>query len=84
VVLNLIISYFASTAQKPDYSKFLAGDYWKRQALNEVIPFWIPTKDETGGGYFTDVRNDGLYYAQKITSNAGNRLETTKFRMVFR
>ncbi|HBF37353.1 MAG TPA: hypothetical protein DDW50_08535 [Firmicutes bacterium] len=42
-----------------NYSQYLQGDYWRSQALNDIIPFWINTLDKKDGGYFTDIGRTG-------------------------
>ncbi|HEX3048952.1 MAG TPA: AGE family epimerase/isomerase [Bacillota bacterium] len=59
VFICLIFSSGIGAAKKPEYPQYLAGEYWKNQALNEIIPFWVSTRDEKGGGFFTDIQNDG-------------------------
>src|SRR5690242_12596422 len=49
----------AVTQEKSNLDKYLTGDYWKQQALTEIIPFWIPTIDKKGGGFFTNINQDG-------------------------
>jgi mannobiose 2-epimerase len=49
----------AFAKEQPDFTKYLAGEYWRQQALTEIIPFWIPTIDKKGGGFFTDIKNNG-------------------------
>ena len=39
--------------------RYLEPEYWRRQALEKVIPFWGQTRDAQNGGYFTDVMRDG-------------------------
>lgn len=64
-VISCIVLTYAE--EQPDFEKYLAGDYWKQQALTEIIPFWIPTIDKKGGGFFTDISNTG--------KNGWNRLK---------
>lgn len=52
-----LISVDATT--DPMLKIFLTGDYWKQQALNEIIPFWVSTVDPKEGGFFTDINADG-------------------------
>ncbi len=62
VALGLLLTGWhgpALATQDRELAKFGAGDYWRDQALLEIIPFWIPTVDHKNGGYFTDVQNDG-------------------------
>ncbi len=60
VVLLITSPIGLVSAQKTtDYEKFLTGDYWKQQAIKEIIPFWVPTIDPKGGGFFTDINQDG-------------------------
>ena len=44
---------------KANLDIYLDPNYWKNQALNDIIPFWEKTRDTTNGGYFTDVMFDG-------------------------
>lgn len=48
----------ANAVEEPNL-EFMAGAYWKKQALEEIIPFWVPTVDRKGGGFFTDINRDG-------------------------
>lgn len=61
VVWLLVIAIASSTyaITPPDFSEYAQGEYWRNQALNDLIPFWEPTVDQTGGGYYTDVAVDG-------------------------
>lgn len=34
-------------------------EYWKNQALNDLIPFWENTIDRDQGGFYTDVEENG-------------------------
>lgn len=43
-----------------DYGQYLGGDYWRHQALEGIIPFWLNTLDKKNGGYFTDVDRTGV------------------------
>lgn len=56
-IASLIIP--VSAKEQPDFAKYLAGEYWRQQALTEIIPFWIPTIDKKGGGFFTDIQDNG-------------------------
>lgn len=60
-VILLIISPagLAANQERPDNERFLTGEYWKQQALNEIIPFWVSTIDHEEGGFFTDINRDG-------------------------
>jgi mannobiose 2-epimerase len=49
----------AFAQEKADDEKYLTGEYWRQQALTEIIPFWLPTIDKKGGGFFTDINRDG-------------------------
>ncbi|MCE5299946.1 MAG: AGE family epimerase/isomerase [Spirochaetia bacterium] len=37
----------------------MSPQYWKTQALNDLIPFWEKTKDVEYGGFYTNVNEDG-------------------------
>lgn len=59
VVLLISPIGLASVNPAPDLERFMTGDYWKQQAIDEIIPFWIPTIDEKDGGFFTAINRDG-------------------------
>ncbi len=58
-VLLVSLVLFECAETKVDYSQYLQGDYWRSQALNDIIPFWVNTLDKKGGGYFTDIGRTG-------------------------
>ena len=55
--LNLLLP--SSQTQKPIAGEVASPDYWKNQALSDLIPFWEKTIDEEDGGFYTDVEENG-------------------------
>jgi mannobiose 2-epimerase len=51
----------------------LSPEYWKTQALKDLIPFWEQTIDKEYGGFFTDTEVDGKV---KTTSNKYPRMNS--------
>ncbi len=51
--------YDFNKRKNADLDIYLNPNYWKQQALNDIIPFWEKTRDKKNGGYFTDVMFDG-------------------------
>ncbi len=54
-------SCFNTVSEKKDidFKPYLEANYWKNQALNDIIPIWEKTADKTNGGFFTDINRDG-------------------------
>lgn len=50
--------------------------YWKAQAIKDIIPFWEKTIDEDNGGFYTDVTCEGQV-------EAGSKLPRMNSRVVF-
>ena len=59
LILLLLMNIFNVEANQINDGRYLSGEYWKKQGLNEIIPFWAKTVDYNTGGYFSDVLNDG-------------------------
>jgi mannose/cellobiose epimerase-like protein (N-acyl-D-glucosamine 2-epimerase family) len=59
-VLLVSLVVFECAGSEINYSQYLQGDYWRRQALEDIIPFWVNTLDKKGGGYFTDIDRTGV------------------------
>ncbi len=49
----------AGAKENADLNKYLDPAFWKKQALEDIIPFWEKTIDKKNGGFFTDVNRDG-------------------------
>jgi len=55
-ILIIINSLFATIQQSLDTTN---PEYWKNQALFNLIPFWENTIDRDDGGFYTDVEENG-------------------------
>lgn len=42
-----------------DLEKYTSPEYWQRQALVNMIPFWEKTIDRKNGGFYTNIMFDG-------------------------
>ena len=51
-VLHFLTAHAAAAEVK-------SPEYWKNQALQEIIPFWEKTIDREYGGFYTNVSEDG-------------------------
>ena len=48
-----LLIIFSSCEKKSDpYSTLLSGEYWKDQALNDIIPYWTKYGQDTKSGVF--------------------------------
>jgi mannose/cellobiose epimerase-like protein (N-acyl-D-glucosamine 2-epimerase family) len=64
--LILVLLFFVASIQSFSFAqdemnqeRYLTGEYWKNQALTEMIPFWPSTIDEKNGGFFTKICREG-------------------------
>ncbi|HEY1406853.1 MAG TPA: AGE family epimerase/isomerase [Spirochaetota bacterium] len=62
-----IAVYFSSPPKRDpgDISRYLEPEFWRHQALTEIIPFWEQTKDPKNGGFFSSVMIDGTVDQKK-------------------
>lgn len=65
-VLLVGLVSFEYAESEINYGQYLGGDYWRRQALEDIIPFWANTLDKKEGGYFTDVGGAGAVGANPL------------------
>jgi mannobiose 2-epimerase len=76
-IMTLISSCHAAPVPPTDIKNILNPEYWKAQAVNDLIPFWENTIDRDNGGFFTNVNEDGTLGA---SSNKYTRMNS---RVVF-
>jgi len=58
-ILFLFLQGFLHSEQQSNLDVYVDPLYWKKQALEEIIPFWEKTVDKKDGGFFTDVSREG-------------------------
>lgn len=56
ILLMAVLSCVVLRAEAADVK---SPEYWKKQALNDIIPFWEKTIDREYGGFYTNVNEDG-------------------------
>lgn len=62
IAVNAVIAalFFSPTPRQPgDLSRYCEPEFWKKQALTEMVPFWEQTIDREKSGFHTFVMNDG-------------------------
>lgn len=69
IVFIIFLFSFSCTASNP----VLTPEYWKNQALKDLISFWEQTIDRTNGGFFTDTDETGK---PKDSSNKYTRMNS--------
>jgi mannose/cellobiose epimerase-like protein (N-acyl-D-glucosamine 2-epimerase family) len=58
----IIFSMLTFSEHKPgdaEFKVYMDPAYWKKQALDGIIPFWEKTVDSNNGGFYNDVMYDG-------------------------
>ncbi len=77
--LFILLLLFSSCIAAPpaDVKNVLNPEYWKNQALTDLIPFWEKTIDKDYGGFYTNVNEDGSIGA------AANKYSRMNSRILF-
>lgn len=56
----LLLLVFCSCSRSPGDSEYLDGEFWRKQGLTQVIPFWQEhVRDTVKGAYFLNLSRDG-------------------------
>jgi mannobiose 2-epimerase len=50
------------TVADSELEKYTEPEFWRHQALTEIVPFWEQTIDRENGGFYTNVMFDGSVY----------------------
>jgi mannose/cellobiose epimerase-like protein (N-acyl-D-glucosamine 2-epimerase family) len=60
----LLISFFCISCNKtvtPSDNKITSGEYWRRQGLNQIIPFWQKNaRDTINGAFYMTLSREGI------------------------
>lgn len=61
VLTVLLLLVFSSCSQYPKGSEYLDGEFWRKQGLTQVIPFWQEhVRDTVKGAYFLNLSREGV------------------------
>jgi len=59
---NIVAAVVFFSPERPetgDITRYLEPEFWRTQALTEIVPFWEQTIDRDKGGFYSDVMFDG-------------------------